>query len=202
MENTTLQGFDIELAKLIGKKLHKKTEFKDMQFSNLLQAINANQIDAAISTIAITEERKKNFDFSNPYYFSGVAAIFNSENKIRNIEDLKGKKIACQLGTTMEIWAKEKLPNNELNLLNSNNQAIELLKNHYTDVVLVDESQGAEFSNQDDDLEWSVIDKSENGYGIVFKKGSKLTTEVNKALDELKTDGSMQELEEKWFGSN
>ena len=113
MQNGEFRGFDIDLAKLIAKKMNKAVEFKDMQFNNLFQALNANQIDVAISMITITEEREKNFDFSIPYYFNKIGTIFYKNSKIEKIDDLHNKKLTCQLGTTMEIWIKKKLPNNQ-----------------------------------------------------------------------------------------
>ena len=199
MQNGELQGFDIDLAKLIAKKMNKSTEFRDMQFNNLFQAINANQIDAAISMITITEEREKNFDFSIPYYFNKIATIFYKNDKIEKIDDLKNKKLTCQLGTTMEIWVKNKLPNNELVLINNNNQAIELLKNHYVNAIIIDEFQSKVLAKENENFSWTIIDNSENGSGLVFKKNSKLTNVINKIIDELKKNGEIQKLEEKWL---
>ncbi len=199
VDHAELKGFDIDLAKLIAERMKKKAEFKDMQFSNLFQALNANQIDIAISTITITEERKKNFDFSDPYYFSSIAAVYHENDQINNLDDLKNKKISCQIGTTMESWIHSKLPDNELILINNNNQAIELLKNHYVDAIIIDEFQGKKFSKQYKTFSWSIIDESENGYGMAFKKKSKLKDQINKTLIELENDGEIKKLQKIWL---
>lgn len=199
MQNGEFRGFDIDLAKLIAKKMNKAVEFKDMQFNNLFQALNANQIDVAISMITITEEREKNFDFSIPYYFNKIGTIFYKNSKIEKIDDLHNKKLTCQLGTTMEIWIKKKLPNNELILINNINQAIELLKNHYVDVIIIDEFQSKLLAKENKNFSWAIIDSSKNGSGLVFKKHSKLTNPINTIIDELKKNGEIQKLEEKWL---
>ncbi|MBI2785989.1 MAG: transporter substrate-binding domain-containing protein, partial [Legionella longbeachae] len=99
-----IKGFDIELARLIAKELGKEAAFDNMQFSTVLPAVSTGQDDLAISTITITDERKKNFDFSDPYFFEGMAAVYKSSEPITQSRQLKGKKIAVQLGTVMEIW--------------------------------------------------------------------------------------------------
>ena len=77
-EHGVLKGFDIELAKLIAKELGKEAVFDNMQFSSILPALTSGQVDIAISTITITNERK-NFRFTAPYYFEGMAAVFKQE---------------------------------------------------------------------------------------------------------------------------
>lgn len=71
-----IKGFDIELGLLIAKKLGREARFNAMQFSSILPALTTGQVDAAISTITITEQRKENFDFTEPYYFESMAAVF------------------------------------------------------------------------------------------------------------------------------
>lgn len=92
IENGEIKGFDIDLAKLIAKELGKEAVFDNMQFSTVLPALNSGQDDVAIATITITEERKKNFDFSIPYYFEGMAAVFDISQPVKEISQLTGKK--------------------------------------------------------------------------------------------------------------
>ena len=84
-------------------------------------------------------------------------------------------------------------------LINNNNQAIELLKNHYVDAIIIDEFQSKVLAKENKDFSWAIIDNSENGSGLVFKKNSKLVNPINKIIDELKKNGEIQKLEEKWF---
>lgn len=87
-----IKGFDIDLAKLIAKELGKKAVFDNMQFSTVLPAISSGQDDIAIATISVTDARKVNFDFSEPYYFEGMASVYHSEQPITTPSQLKGKK--------------------------------------------------------------------------------------------------------------
>lgn len=194
-----LQGFDIELAKLVAKELGKEAVFDDMQFSSILPALSSGQVDAAISTITITEARKKNFDFSTPYYFEGMAAVFRKEEPVKDPSQLKGKKLAAQLGSTMELWLKSHATGEELVAMDNNNQAIEALKAGHVDVVLMDGAQGAIFSEKNPSLDYTIIAQAEDGYGIALPKDSILTAQVNRALASLKQKGDIEKLKKTWL---
>lgn len=87
-----IKGFDIDLAKLIAKELGKNAVFDNMQFSTVLPAISSGQDDIAIATISVTDARKVNFDFSEPYYFEGMASVYHSDQPVTTPSQLKGKK--------------------------------------------------------------------------------------------------------------
>lgn len=91
-DHGNIKGFDIDLAKLIAKELGKKAVFDNMQFSTVLPAISSGQDDVAIATITITDARKVNFDFSDPYYFEGMASVYHSSQPITTPSQLTGKK--------------------------------------------------------------------------------------------------------------
>jgi polar amino acid transport system substrate-binding protein len=199
LEYGVIKGFDIELAKLIAKELGKEAVFDNMQFSSILPALTSGQVDAAISTITITEDRKKNFDFTSPYYFEGMAAVFRQETAISEISQLTGKKLAAQLGSTMEIWLKKHTANESILSTDNNNQAIEALKVGHVDVVLMDGAQGAVFSQKNPGLSYAIVAKADDGYGIAFKKHSELTSKINQVLNVLKERGEIAKLQRTWL---
>ena len=166
-----IKGFDIELAKLIAQELGKKAIFDNMQFSTVLPAVSSGQDDIAIATITITEARKSNFDFSEPYYFDGMASVYHSNQLVTTPSQLKGKKVAVQLGSSMEIWLRQNYPQIKITALDNNNQAIESLIAGHVDVVLMDEAQGKIFSKKHADLSYSVLAKADYGYALALKKG-------------------------------
>lgn len=198
-EHGEIKGFDIDLARLIAKELGKEAVFDNMQFSTVLPAISSGQDDIAIATISITEARKINFDFSEPYYFDGIASVYRSNQPIITPNQLKGKKVAVQLGSIMEIWLRETFPQAEITALDNNNQAIESLISGYVDVVLMDGVQGKIFSKKHTELSYSLIAKADYGYALAVKKGSPLTTKINEALQKLKKNGAIQKLENTWL---
>lgn len=201
-ENSEFKGLDIDIANLIAKSLGKEAVFENMQFSNVLMAVNSGRVDAAISTITITEEREKNFDFSIPYYFDSIAAVFPKKSPITEKAQLNGKKIACQLGTTMEIWSNENTKDSSIIGMNNNRQAIEALKIGHVDAVIMDTPQAIAFSQKNPNLHYSVIGSSKDGYAVAFKKGSELKVKVDNALRTLEKEGKIQEVKDKWMKSS
>jgi len=172
---------------------------ENMQFSSIFAALENNTVDAAISTITATPERKKNFDFSEQYYVESLSVVFPKNAPIANESELSGKKIACQLGTTMEVWLKAHHADSEIITMDNNNQAIEALKAGHVDCVLMDNIQGIAFSHRNPNLSYAMVAKSDNGYAIAFKKGSALKDEINGALKSLESSGELEKLKKKWF---
>ncbi len=128
-----------------------------------------------------------------------MAIVFEKTKPILDKAQLSGKKIACQLGTTMEIWLKTHYQDVEIIAMNNNNQAIEALKVGHVDGVLIDQMQGAVFSSKNSNLDYAVIGQSETGYGIAFKKNSPLKNQVNKAIQTLEANGEMKKMKQKWL---
>ncbi len=197
--NGELRGFDIELARLIATELGLEAKFEAMQFGAIFVALQTHIADAAIATIAMTPERKKNFDFSSQYHSESFALIFHNDKPVDTLAELRGKKIACQLGTTMEIWLKKYFPQNELITMDQNNQVIEALKASYVDVALVDDVAAIIFTKKNPTLSYKIIAKSEDGFGIAFKRNSPLRERVNKALRSLEAKGEIKRLQKKWL---
>lgn len=193
------KGFDIDLAHKVAEQMGKKAEFRDMQFSTVLPALQTGQADAAISTLTITNQRKENFDFSKPYYFEVMAMVFPKKNPVPVISEFKNKKIAYQLGSVMEIWLKQHASSAKLIAMDNNNQAIEALKVGHVDYVLLDGAQAHIFSQKNPELSYSILDHAKDGYGIAVKKGSPLLKEINQALQTLQEKGDIEALKKKWL---
>lgn len=198
-EGGEIKGFEIDLVNLIAKELGKKAVFQDMQFSTILPALVNKQIDAGVSTITITPERQKNFDFSNPYHFGTLATVFKTSAPVTEQSQLIGKKVGCQLGTTMEIWLKKHIPEKNIISFDNNNLAIEALKAGHIDVVVIDGSQATAFKKKSPGLGDAIIAKSDDAYAIAFRKGCRLKEEIDRALKILINKGEIKKLEEKWL---
>jgi polar amino acid transport system substrate-binding protein len=199
IQHGQMMGFDVELAQGIAKYLGKKPQFKDMQFNTVLVAVQNGIADAAISTVTVTEERKKNFDFSVPYYKESLAVLFHTKNPIENQNALIGKKIICQLGTTMEIWLKKHAKNSEIITMDNNPQAVEMLKSGRVDGVLIDAVQAGAFAKNNASLGYKIIAQADTGYAIAFKKGSVWIDKINEAIHTLETTGEIEKLKKKYL---
>jgi arginine/lysine/histidine transporter system substrate-binding protein len=195
-------GFDVDLAKAIGKELGLEVEIKDMSFAMLFGALNAGEIDAIISSVTINEEKSKNYDFSAPYYFDTFAILHTAEKPVSK-ETLSGKSIACQMGTSgMQTWLKSQTTDVKIVLMDTMPQMAEALKAKHIDGALMDATQAMEFVKNSKNLSYTIVGNVSNGTGVVMKKGSPLKIQINTAIEALKQKGVLKNLESKWVEGN
>lgn len=199
IHNNKIKGFDIDLARLIAKEMHKEAVFDDMQFSTVLPALSSGKDDAAIATLTITEQRKQNFSFTKPYYFQTIAVIFKVNHPIKQLDQLNHKKVAVQLGSVMEIWLKKNVPTAQLTAMDNSNQTIEALKAGHVDAVLIDGVQAKLYSKNNPQLAYQSLGNTKDGFGIALPKNSPLTAQINQALLKLQATGEIKKLENKWL---
>lgn len=199
MEKGVLTGFDVELAELVGKELGKKVVFEHLPFNAIFASIQTGFIDAGISTITVTKERQNNFDFSECYYHESLTMLYPEKYPLMNASQMHGKKIACQLGTTMEVWLKEHALGAHVITFDTNPQAVEALKAGHVDGVLIDTVQGNTFTKKNAGLACCTIAQSDDGYAVCVKKDSPLKHEINQALKTLQARGKLNALKKKWF---
>ena len=192
-------GFDIELARLIGEKLGAKVVFENMAFSTILPMLESGQVDAAISTLSASPERRKHFDFSETYYKSDLATIYKDTMPMKTVAGLEGKKVACQLGSTMEQWLKAHVPSANRVAMDHGNQMIEALKAGHVDVVLIDEVQAVIFTQKNPGLSYAIVAPVDEGYAIAFKKGSTHRESIDRTLKKLMDEGEIERLKNKWL---
>lgn len=192
-----LEGFDIELAQMICKKLGKNLEILEFDFNSLIPLLVSGKADFIMSGLTITSEREKNIDFSTIYYKAHIAGL----TKDKELKNLEGKRIGAQLGSYMEIFANEQkqlYPNITIISLANNLHLLQELKLGRIDVLLLEEAQIPIFLKNNPELNSVYFVDKESGYAIGFKKGSPLKAEFNKVLAELEADGSIKALRNKW----
>ncbi len=189
-------GFDIEIARAIAKNAGKELRVEDMEFDTLLTALNAGKVDFTIAGMTITEEREKSVDFSAPYYEATQAVIVQkADNQIGSKDDLTGRTISVQLGTTGNEIAKDFTDDSNIVAFNTGFEAIMELKNGKVDLMIIDEQPARNFVKQNPDLEVLSLSFEPEYYGIAVKEGnSELLAVINKTLEELKADGTYDKL--------
>ena len=174
-----------------------------MGFDALIPALQADNIDVALAGMSITEERKQQVIFSDPYYKSGLLVMVPKDNNdIKSIDDLKGKRIAVQIGTTGAFRA-EKVEGAKVTAFNDNGSAVLEMKNGAADAVINDAPVLKYFLAQGGSEYAKTVGEVLNAedYGIAVKKGNdKLAAEINKALNDLKANGEFDKIYNKWFG--
>ncbi|MGW3938124.1 transporter substrate-binding domain-containing protein [Streptomyces phaeochromogenes] len=199
-----VQGFDVSIIDLVAKDLGVKQEILDQPFENFKTggSLNAGQCDLAAAGMTITDERKKNVDFSDPYFEATQAVLADKKSGISSLADLKGKKVGAQAQTTGEEFAKSK----GLNPVSfeSSDALLNGLRTGQVKAVVIDYPvvQGWLKDKANADA-FEVADNINTGeeYGVTVKKGNtKLVDAINKALADAKSDGTYKKLYEKWIG--
>lgn len=202
-ENGKPAGLDVELANIIGEKLNKKVILEEMEFNTLFAALSTNKIDVIISGVDITEERKKTFNFSDGYYNNELSLIVKEgDTTIAAIEDLQGKKVGTELGTTSDTYA-DSLDSITNVKYNSGAVAVMNLKAGKVDAVILDKPVAQQVLLTNDGcqiLEGVKLVSSEIGV-VINKNNPELLKQINGVIKELKETGKLQELIAKYFST-
>lgn len=196
-----LVGFDIDLFNAIGEKTGKTIEFENLPFDSLIPALQGGTIDAAISGMTITEERAQTVDFSVPYFNAGLAiAVSEDTTDITGLDDLEGKRIAVQIGTTGASTA-ESVPGAEVTTFENAPLALQELSNGNADAVINDAPATLDAIATGNIPGIVVVGEllTEESYGIALPKGSENAEAINAAIAEIKADGTYEQLYRKWF---
>lgn len=196
-------GFDMDLIKAVAEVAGFEVEIKSMGFDGVIQAVASKQVDGAISAMTITPERSKMFNFSAPYFDANQSIAVKANNdSIKSEADLKGKKIAVQIGTTGADYAK-KIKGTKVKDFNTIDLAFMELKNGNADAVVNDFPVTAYFI-QKGNSDVKVVSEIQTGeqYGIAFNKdNTEVLEKVNAALKTLKENGKYDEIYKQWFGT-
>ena len=203
-DKNTLVGFDIDLGSALSKKLGVEAKFVTTDFAGIIEALKAGKFDMILSTLSITDERKEKILFSDPYIMEGQIVTVSKESAgtILTPADLAGKIVACQLGSTSEEAAKKLEGPKEVKTYDKVTEAFHDLTIGRVDAVVVDELVGRYYISTSPE-NYSVLAQklTDEPVGMGFKKeDAELQATVQKAFDELKSDGTLSEISKKWFG--
>ncbi|MEU9922898.1 basic amino acid ABC transporter substrate-binding protein [Streptomyces griseoluteus] len=199
-----VQGFDVSLIDLVAKDLGVKQKIVDTPFENFKTGafLNSGQCDLAAAGMTITDERKKNVDFSDPYFEATQAVLASKKSGIKSLADLKGKKLGAQAQTTGEDFAKSK--GLDPVSFHSSDAVLNGLRTGQVQAVVIDYPvvQGW-LKDKANSSAFQVVDNINTGeqYGFTVKKGNTaLRDAINKALAHAKSDGEYKKIYEKWIG--
>ncbi|MFP3392527.1 transporter substrate-binding domain-containing protein [Brevibacillus sp. SIMBA_040] len=197
-KDAQLTGFDIEIGNEIAKRLGLEPKGVTSPFSGIIAGVKEGRYDAAIASHAITEERKQQIDFADPYYLSGGQLFTRPDGTISTLEGLKGKEVAVALGTTHEKMAREYTDN--IKTYDSDVTALRALEQGKHDVVITDSVIGEIAIQQGLKIKKSGAALSEVQHGIAVRKGNtELLNKINEALKQMHEDGTYVKLSEKYF---
>ena len=201
--SSQITGFDVDLMEAIGREAGHPIELVALPFDGIIPALQAHSIDAAISAITITAERARAIDFSRPYFEAGLAIVVRDKGpQPSTLEQLKGLRLAVQIGTTGAI-AANKVPGAQVSSFDSTPLALQELANGNADAVVNDVPatlyaiQQAHLSG----LRISGEQLSTEYYGIALPTDSPIEAQINTALGKLLADGRYAQIYRKWLGA-
>ncbi|NEU27503.1 transporter substrate-binding domain-containing protein [Paenibacillus ottowii] len=206
-DNKELDGFDVDIAKELAKRIGVKVEFTAQEFSGLIPSLQKKKFDAVVSQVAITEDRKKAIDFTDPYITNHVNIIVNSKtNDITKLEDFKGKTIGVGLGTNDESYLRNevlpKVGDFEIktyddvitSLKDLNSGRIDATINNLYALKPIIDKNGFQIKAVGEPV------KSDQAAVAINQNTPELKEALNKALKEMKEDGTYKTIFKKWFG--
>jgi polar amino acid transport system substrate-binding protein len=197
-------GFDIDLVQAIADGADRELEVKVTGFDGIFAALDAEQCDAVVSSVTITEERKENMDFSEPYFDSNQSLMVLEENEATyaTLADLAGKNIGVQSGTTGEEYAQSNTPDGAtITALPGSADLFAALESGTIDAVLQDYPINAYRATQNDKVVLTERIVTDEQYGMAVRTGDTETlTLLNDGLATAKEDGTYEELYRKYFG--
>ncbi len=195
-------GFDIDIAKNIAQELGYQLEIKDTDFNGIIPALQSRRADFAMAGMTPTAERRKNVDFSDIYYEAKNTIVAPKGSNLTKPEDLAGKNVGVQLGSTQEEAAK-KFKGVKLKSLNRTAEIIQEVKAGRIDAAIIEDTIAKGFIGSNPDLEFNTIPNvGEAGSAIAFPKGSELVDDFNAVLAQMKQSGEIENLVKKWFENN
>ena len=202
-ESGELVGFDIDLITALAEEAGIEIEFETLEFAGIVAGLGSGKFDIGIAGMTITEERKENIDFTQPYYEAGLILAVTEENadEIQSIDDVDGKVVATRQGSTSQEYLEE----NTDATAEAFPEIVEAYQNVLAgraDAVLYDLPNVQYYSEKEAGGELITVGEKLTGedYGIGFPKGSELRDKIDEALTTLKENGTYDDIYEEWFG--
>ncbi|MNH94540.1 L-cystine-binding protein TcyA precursor [compost metagenome] len=194
-----LTGYDIDISNEIGKRLNIKIKFAVVEFAGMLSGLDAGRFDT-IPQLSATEERKKKYDFSDPYQFSNLSLITLEENQdIKRFEDLKGKKTN---GTAESVQGALALKYGAI-LEPDVSEAVDLLQTKRVDALIFNNLFFLDLKKNRPDLKIKIVDQTKEVETASFafrKNNEEVVKAFDKALSDMYADGTYAKISTKWFG--
>ncbi len=197
LEGNKIVGFDPDLMDEIAKRLNIKYEWNDMTFDGLIPALQTKKVDIVIAGMSVSEERKKAVHFSAPYIETYGCFIVRKDSGFNSIEDLTGKKVGIEMGTTAEAMA-EAIKDKVLMPFSGNTAALLALKSNNVDVIILDNNIADHYVANNPELKIAATANGETKALAFNLKDEKLRDDINKVIDDMKKDGTIDKLKAKY----
>ena len=205
-EQGNLVGFDVDIARAVAEKMGLKPEYTPSKWEGILAALETGRFDVVVNQVTVTDERRKVYDFSQPYTFSGLQMLVRKgrEKDIKGPEDLAGKKVGVLLGTNHEAWLREHTPKADVRTYEDDSGRNQDLLVGRIDAILNDRLiVGSTLKVYGGNIVPTGPLLYETRQSIAVKRGNPdLVAALDKALTDLTADGTMKRISEKWFSAD
>ena len=194
------EGIDIETAQAIADKLGLELQIDDMDFDAALLAVQQGKADMVMAGVTVTDERQNVMDFTDSYATGIQSIIVKEDSDIASVDDLAGKKIGTQRGTTGYLYCSDDFGDENVVAYDNGLTAVQMLNNGQVDCVVIDNAPAKEFIAANPGLKLLDTAYVEESYAIGVGKGNtELKDAINTALEELKADGTLQTIVDKYI---
>ena len=194
------EGIDIETAQAIADKLGLELQIDDMDFDAALLAVQQGKSDMVMAGVTVTDERQNVMDFTDSYATGIQSIIVKKDSDIASVDDLAGKKIGTQRGTTGYLYCSDDFGDENVVAYDDGLTAVQMLNNGQVDCVVIDNAPAKEFIAANPGLKLLDTAYVEESYAIGIGKGNtELKDAINTALEELKADGTLQAIVDKYI---
>ena len=196
----TIEGIDVDTAQAIAEKLGLELQIDDMDFDAALLSVQQGKADIVMAGVTVTDERKAVMDFSDSYATGIQSIIVPEDSDIASADDLTGKAIGTQRGTTGYIYCSDDFGDDNVVAYDDGLTAVQALNNGQVDAVVIDNAPAQEFIAATPGLKILDTSYAEEDYAIGMNKSNTALLEaVNAALEELKADGTLQAIVDKYI---
>lgn len=201
-DGDTVVGIDAEICQAIAEKLGLTLEIVDMDFNSLVTAVQSGKIDISAAGMTVTEDRLVNVDFTDSYSTGVQVVIVPEDSDIASVDDLAGKLIGVQDATTGHIYCSDDFGEENVVAYNSGAVAVQALKDGKVDCVVIDQEPAKNFVQVNEGLKILETEYVTEDYAIaVAKDNTALKDAINTAMAELKTDGTIQSILDKYISA-
>ena len=201
VEGNEIIGIDPEIAKLIADDLGRELVIEDMAFDSIIAAVQSGKADIAMAGLTVTEDRKQNINFSDPYTEAAQVIVVKKDSPVASPDDLEGKTVGVQIGTTGDIYAGD-IADATIERYSKYFEAINALNQDKIDAVIVDREPAKVFVSDSDELK--MIDKefTLEEYAIgVAKENTELLDQINASLKKLQESGEIDKIINKYINA-
>jgi polar amino acid transport system substrate-binding protein len=202
-EGSEIVGFDVEMIDLVAERLGVEQQIIDTPFDNIQSgaSFDTNQCDLGAAAMTITEERKQNIDFSDPYFEATQALLVQEAAGITGPEQLTGRRVGVQNSTTGQEYAQQNIAGAEIVVFEDLGLLLTAVQTGDVEAAIADNGPLLDFANKNPGLRVTAEFDTDEQYGFGVRKGNTALLEaINETIAASKSDGSYDRIYEKWFG--